>query len=607
MKRNILYIGALALCLFGMNSCLDYDDPGDERGANEVELDNDHHEGDAGNLNNDVVLTEAGVKAARKDMNKVIMQSVGGIYAMLGGKDAALPQAHSYQYQYTMGTDAYAQYGVVTHRDFPYAGDMLTSAYNVSPAFNAGALGGYGQTRHALAPLLNHPMADSIPELKAINLLFFDYAAIDCANLSGPFTYFEDLRGVENPSEYNSVKDIYFAVEQHIDDAIECLKKHENRPDWYKNILQEIIQENYKFFPPQGDYQYPGVQAFIKFANALKLRMAMTIVKADPVTAQKWAEESVAEEQYVMTTLNDQCGLFMWAGLVNPVGTISESWNDQRVSASLVTLLASLKHPYLYSEIEPLFNKNRGKIVNRKTQQVTEEGTDYYGIRTGIIAGIGQSASTNPRINYSTVSSRAISTAPLYYMKLSEVYFLRAEGALRGWNMGGTAQEFYEKGILNSSYRDPGDLDPEWGGEDFINELKAYMELEQAVDYVSVDPYGDGADWPTLTKIGVKWNDADSQETKLEKIITQKYIAAYPNSFLAWTDLRRTGYPKLFPVLNTMDGDGSIPQGEIIRRIPWQPNDPIMIEQVENSAIPALGGDDLQFTRLWWDVDAPNF
>lgn len=606
MKRNILYIGALALCLFGMNSCLDYDDPGDERGANEVGLDNEHHEGDAGNLESEGAKTEAGFKAALKSLQTPIKQTVGGIYALRGGKNAELPAPHSYQFQYTLGTDLYAQYGVVTHRDFPYSGDMLTSAYNVSPRFNGCSRGGYDQARQALAPLLNHPAADSIPEVKAINLLFFDLGAQEMADLSGPFTYFEDLKGVEHPTHYDGVEAIYRNIVTDIDNVIECLKKHEQRPDWYKQGVESIIMEDYKFFFPQADYRYPGIKAFIKFANALKLRIAMNVVKVAPADAQKWAEESVADEEYVMTTTDDQCGLYSWNGLTNPLGVISESWNDQRISASFVSLLESLKHPYVTSS-EPLFLKNRGKIINRKTKVVTEANTVVCGIRTGIIPGLGQDATSNPRLYYSAVNSRTVSLGPLYYIKLAEVQFLRAEGALRGWNMGGSAQEFYEQGIMNSSFRDPGELDPEWGGDMFIDELKEYMELEQPVDYVSVDPYGDGPDWPSVTKIGVKWNDADAPEVKLEKIITQKYIANYPNSFAAWTDLRRTGYPKLFPVLNTMDGDGSIPQGEMIRRIPWQPEDPIAIELVENSAIPALGGDDLQFTRLWWDVAGPNF
>ncbi|MBR7134886.1 MAG: SusD/RagB family nutrient-binding outer membrane lipoprotein, partial [Bacteroidaceae bacterium] len=73
------------------------------------------------------------------------------------------------------------------------------------------------------------------------------------------------------------------------------------------------------------------------------------------------------------------------------------------------------------------------------------------------------------------------------------------------------------------------------------------------------------------------------------------------------TEMRRTGYPKVFPVLNTDDGDGSILPGDMIRRIPWVPIDNIEAGFVEKNALPALGGEDLQATRLWWDVDAPNF
>ncbi|MBR3884457.1 MAG: SusD/RagB family nutrient-binding outer membrane lipoprotein, partial [Bacteroidaceae bacterium] len=63
----------------------------------------------------------------------------------------------------------------------------------------------------------------------------------------------------------------------------------------------------------------------------------------------------------------------------------------------------------------------------------------------------------------------------------------------------------------------------------------------------------------------------------------------------------------VFPVLNPDDGDGSLKPGDIIRRIPWVPTDATAVENVNATGIPALGGPDQQATRLWWDVDAPNF
>jgi hypothetical protein len=167
--------------------------------------------------------------------------------------------------------------------------------------------------------------------------------------------------------------------------------------------------------------------------------------------------------------------------------------------------------------------------------------------------------------------------------------------------MGGSAQFFYERGIQNATLEDP------MSGPEYDAYVNEYMQLENAIAYKSVDPIGDGEPWESVTKIGVKWNEGDDNETKLEKIITQKYLALFPLSTEAWAEMRRTGYPKVFPVLNTDDGDGSIEQGDMIRRIPWVPTDPVAASMVEASGIPALGGPDEQATRLWWDVDVPNF
>lgn len=46
-----------------------------------------------------------------------------------------------------------------------------------------------------------------------------------------------------------------------------------------------------------------------------------------------------------------------------------------------------------------------------------------------------------------------------------------------------------------------------------------------------------------------KWDDAAGNEDKLGRIITQKWLAMFPEGGEAWAEQRRTGYPRLFPVL----------------------------------------------------------
>ncbi|MBR3855798.1 MAG: SusD/RagB family nutrient-binding outer membrane lipoprotein [Bacteroidaceae bacterium] len=608
MKKYLMFAGSLLVATMSLQSCLDYDDPGDEMGVGAIMGETTTYIGNVDTIMYHTLPTEEGVKNAIDTLDSFgyFGQSLAGQYNMRGGKEAGMPAAHAYQRQYSLGPDTYAQYFTVPHKDFMYG--TLTSTYNVSSDFNGGPLGAYTMAKNAIMPLLHHPMVDSIPEIKAINLLYYCVIAQEQADLSGPFTYLEDKQNSETPYEYNDLKTIYYGIVENLDTIVACLENYETRPDWYKeqisNVLVAYHQTNRSMIT--GDM---SMKTYIMLANSLKLRMAMHIVKVEPETAKRWAEEAVAGG--VVETVDDQQGLYpMLSGFTHPLMDIANSWGDLRLCASFVSILKSLDHPYT----KYLFLPNSGDLTNKKTGEVTPAGTDIFGIRAGLLVGNGQLYQQNQRQGYSTFDNNVMGgmMPPLYFVKLAEVDFLRAEGALRGWNMGGTAQYFYERGIRNAYLEDP--MQAQFGSP-YMSLVDAYMEQERPVEYVNVDPMGDGEPWPSVTTIGVKWNDADDNETKLEKIITQKYIALFPLSTEAWAEMRRTGYPKVFSVLNTDDGDGSIPQGKagqwdpnsIIRRIPWVPIDPQAVQMVENSGIPALGGPDELATRLWWDVDKPNF
>ena len=599
-KKHILLAGALFFASTAMQSCLDYDDPGDEANLNTIGTETVVHVGNVDSIPYLNQPTPEGVQAAIDTLQNKYQyfgQCLSGIYMMRGGKEGQMPGDHAYQRQYSLGPDLYAQYFTVPHKDFMYG--TLTSTYNVSAEFNGGPLGAYTMAKNAFMPMLNHPLVDSIPEIKAINLLYYCLIAQEQADLSGPYTYLEDKKNSQEPEEYNDVKTIYYGIVENIDTIVACLKHYETRPDWYKEKIETIVSENFttNYGLLAGDY---SLKSYIKFANSLKLRMAMHIVKVEPETARKWAEEAVASG--VVESENDQQGIYpIVSGFTHPLLDIANSWGDLRLCASFESLLMSLDHPYT----KYLFLPNNNDIPNNKTGEVLPAGTRICGIRSGPLVGDGQTYALNKRQGYSTFADNVLAgmLCPTYFVKWAEVDFLRAEGALRGWNMGGTAQEFYERGIRNAYLEDPLVA----SGSPYASLIDAYMAQEKPVDYIQVDPMGDGPDWPSVTTIGVKWNEADDKETKLEKIITQKYIALFPLSTEAWTEMRRTGYPKMFPVLNTDDGDGSIEQGDIIRRIPWVPTDPVAAGMVEATGIPALGGPDEQATRLWWDVDAPNF
>lgn len=122
--------------------------------------------------------------------------------------------------------------------------------------------------------------------------------------------------------------------------------------------------------------------------------------------------------------------------------------------------------------------------------------------------------------------------------------------------------------------------------------------------------------------VSVKWHEEDGREKKLQRIITQKWLALYPYSFEAWSEFRRTGYPKLFAIPAEMNqSSGTIDTDIQIRRMKFTEkeyntnSEEVMKARAllnQNGAFSPQDGYDNGGTRIWWDIDTrektePNF
>lgn len=561
------------------------------------------------------------LKQAIREMRTQLGSALKAVYGMRAVKDDNPSQAYAYQFAYNLGPDCYVQYFCVPHSDFPYHNFTLRSTYDLCKNSIGGPGVSFSSMKLDMAPTLNAEKIDYMPEIKAIHLILFNYSTIENVDLFGPMPYNDHKNCVEeSPFVYERVKDIYYQAKADIDAAIACFKYYKDRrSEAYKKQIGKIILSRVQLL--SSDYtDASDLSVWIRFANSLKLRMAIHMSKVEPATAKQWAEEAVAGG--VIENETDEIGLFPSKfGTAHPLVEIM-GWNDLVMGASFINLLQNLDHPYmkyLFTKNSIALEKSKQAVSGTSAPAVTPKGGVYVGMRNGVTPGIGRAADANPYCGYSTLDKTYFTECnpPLYLMKVSEVNFLRAEGALRGWNMGGTAQHFYEQGIRTAYLEDRHSPRKE-----YMNYVDDYLNVVTPKGIAYVDPQGLTPDMPSVTKIGVKWNEGDSKETKLEKIITQKYIASFPYSYESWVDLRRTGYPKLFPILNTEHSDGTIKPGDpkvqtadnIMRRIPWVPGDPQTKEDINDTGIPALSEDtnnkpatDTQMQRLWWDVDAPNF
>nr|WP_121273651.1 RagB/SusD family nutrient uptake outer membrane protein [Pedobacter schmidteae] len=314
---------------------------------------------------------------------------------------------------------------------------------------------------------------------------------------------------------------------------------------------------------PMKDYDkiYNGDYVkWVKFANSLKLRMAMRVVYANDKLARQKAEEAVQHSIGPMTSNEDNAQIRYTP---NPIKIMWDQYSDTRACADLVTHMVGYADPRL------------PKYFAMGTVGGT---TAYQGLRTGI--NIASKASVLP-----FSAPIYVESDPLLWMMASEVSFLKSEGALRGWTMNGTAQQFYEQGISLS-----------FAQYNVSGSLAAYIadNTKKQVAY-NIAPAS-----PAVSTITIKWNEADVFSTKLERLMTQKWIALYPLGQEAWSEQRRTGFPRFFPVIVNKNTDASLTT-KFASRIPFAPSEKISNNENYVNAVSLLNGTDTYGTKLWWD------
>lgn len=332
------------------------------------------------------------------------------------------------------------------------------------------------------------------------------------------------------------------------------------------------------------DPSYKGdMVKWSKLINSMRLRLAMRLTKVAPALAQAQGEKAMADPAGLIETNADNFNISQLGNLM-PVAMICYQWNDTRMGGVLESFMAG-------------FNDGRAAKMFAPAEDPSDYADHpnfpYKGIRNGAFCG-----TTKPHmLNYSKVSNDFNSVQTRRHFTAAEVKFLKAEAALRGWAGAGDAKTNYEDGV-KLSFAD-------WGA----GGVDAYLADATSKPLNYVDPADARNNFTSLSTITVAWNAGDSNELKLEKIMTQKWLNAFTNTLEAWVDFRRTGYPKIPHVAkNDSNADwGVIPADQWIKRMPF-----INAERTGNTAAVTdatskLGGPDLISTRLWWDTTGPNF
>lgn len=393
---------------------------------------------------------------------------------------------------------------------------------------------------------------------------------------------------------------------------------YDTQKDIYYDMLNELAEAS-ELLDPNGDELGTGdlifngdINRWKAFANSLRLRLAMRLTEVDIDKAKTEAEAAVNADGGMLNSISDDVKIArknsyyqVDYGFYNGV---SHLFNGGRMtmSRSMEKILTNFggepfpMGPDFYNpDSIPDYVDPRGPIYFNVTSTHNGASEEFSGRWKGVPAGYTNAVATVPQnavknnsrvgvffvgtskdLNVDVVVNMDRDQTLMYY---AEVCFLKAEGALRGWNMGGNAEDFYKEGIRASM-----------------------KEVEIADDVI--ERYLTST-MPNLYGTTVPFNDGTSNKhnSQLFKIITQKYLSGFPdNSWEAWADYRRLGIPALDPFEQPETGyvleKGAMDYRGSLRRIIYPAQEPIVNEANYKEAVSRMDGGDQTTTRMWWDA-----
>lgn len=281
-----------------------------------------------------------------------------------------------------------------------------------------------------------------------------------------------------------------------------------------------------------------------KLANALKLRIGIRMADVAPEKAQPIIEAASAA---TFTGMEDEAKFPYLTAVPDQFPLNEESGggipSQFFVSSTLVDFLKETGDPRLtkYAREAPASNQIIGKP---------------YGIGD-FSGGIDQYSRPGTQVYRPDF--------PGYIMSYAEVQFILAEAAARGFNVGGTAEDFYANGVRASMQ---------------------FWEVteEETNDFLEANPY-DESDWKNI-------------------IGAQKWVALYNQGMQGWFERTRLNFKKqvgeteeeffvvpgtiLDPAVSVVPYRITYPLGELSNN-----------RENYNAAVSAMGGDN-KGIKLWW-------
>jgi len=391
--------------------------------------------------------------------------------------------------------------------------------------------------------------ASSAPNWSAVGRILKSYAFSVMTDAMGDLPYSQALKG-------DTVLHPVYDTQQSIYDSL------------FANLAQANSEFNFAASAtgfPDGDLMYGGnLTKWRKFANSLRLRLAIHLQKADPTKAASEAAAALGAAGGVFTSNADNAELMYLATSPNqnPIYGDAHVGNrdDYGLSRSFVDTLNSWNDPRLpvYAQLPPAD---------------TVPPFVYRGLPNGLLDG--EKIDTLDALKYiSRIGAlwRETPDAPLVLLGYSEVLFLKAEAAERGWIPGGTAAAatFYTDAITASMQQ--------------YGVAAADIATYEAQGKVAYDSAYDSNGIPLGATLA----------GHVQQIAFQKWLSMFMQGPEAWTEWRRTLVPTIVAGCHAVFD-------QLPERLPYDDNEAVLNKANLDAAVASQGfGAGNNLTKPLW-------
>lgn len=322
---------------------------------------------------------------------------------------------------------------------------------------------------------------------------------------------------------------------------------YDKQKDVYFGLLDDLKAAKTALDPNgkaiAGDIIYSGnITRWKKFANSLRLRIALRIADKEPAKAKQVLDDIKADGDLFISDNTDIAQLiYQISPQQNPVSAQFDTRDDYRISKTIIDKLFALNDPRL-------------PVYASKTQTATPQ--EYVGLPNGLTnseaSNLGFARTSKPGAYFLTPQSPAV------IFSYAELLFDRAEAAARGLTTENAA-DLFKQGVMAS--------------------LKQFS-------------VGDAAIATYLAQTSVQYDASNYKKS----IGVQKWIALFGQGLEAWAEQRRLDYPQLTASVNT------VLNGQIPVRFIYPGTEQSLNGQSYRNAVASQGAD-LLTTKLWFDVN----